>query len=46
MERFLATAPTNREVLVSLIERVELTEEKEVILHFRFRELEQKGCPL
>ena len=43
VERFLATAPTNREVLVSLIERVELTEEKEVILHFRFRELEQKG---
>ena len=43
VERFLAAAPTNREVLVSLIERVELTEEKEVILHFRFRELEQKG---
>ncbi len=43
VERFLATAPTNREVLVSLIERVELTEEKEVILRFRFRELEQKG---
>ena len=42
VERFLAAAPTNREVLVSLIERVELTEEKEVILHFRFRELEQK----
>ena len=43
VERFLATAPTNREVLVSLIERVELTEKKEVILRFRFRELEQKG---
>ena len=43
VERFLSTAPTNREVLVSLIERVELTEEKEVILRFRFRELEQKG---
>ena len=43
VERFLAAAPTNREVLVSLIERVELTEEKEVILRFRFRELEQKG---
>ena len=43
VERFLATAPTNREVLVSLIERVELTEEKEVILRFRFRELEQKA---
>ena len=43
VERFLATAPTNREVLVSLIERAELTEEKEVVLHFRFRELEQKG---
>lgn len=46
VERFLATAPASREVLISLIERVELTEEKEVILHFRFRELEQSGRPL
>ena len=43
VERFLTTAPTNREVLVSLLERVELTEEKEVILHFRFRELEKQA---
>ena len=43
VERFLAAAPTNREVLVSLIERVELTEEKEVILRFRVRKPEQKG---
>ena len=43
VERFLATAPTNREVLVSLLERVELTEEKEVVLHFRFRELEKQA---
>ena len=37
VERFLATALTSREVLVSLIERVELTEEKEIILRFRFQ---------
>lgn len=43
VERFLAAAPTNREVLVSLIERVELTQEKEVILRFRVRKPEQKG---
>ena len=40
VERFLATAPTNREVLVSLIERVELTEKKEIIIKFRFPEPE------
>ncbi|MCI6967352.1 recombinase family protein [bacterium] len=33
--RFLEKAFTNREVLVSLIERVELTEEKRVIIRFR-----------
>ena len=42
VERFLATALTSREVLVSLIERVELTEEKEIILRFRFQHPGQK----
>ncbi|BDF70112.1 resolvase [Oscillospiraceae bacterium] len=40
VSRFIDTASINRELLVSLIERVELTEEKEIILHFRFQELE------
>ncbi|HIX89821.1 MAG TPA: recombinase family protein [Candidatus Agathobaculum pullicola] len=40
VKRFLDAAPTSRELLVSLIERVELTEEKEILLTFRFHELE------
>ena len=40
VRQFLDTIFTSRELLVSLIERVELTEEKEVILQFRFRKLE------
>ena len=36
--RFLDTADVNRELLVSLIERVELTAEKRVLLRFRFPE--------
>ena len=40
VEQFLASVCTSRELLVSLIERVELTEEKQVIIRFRFRELE------
>ena len=40
MQRFIKTAGESRELLVSLIERVELTEEKELILQFRFRKLE------
>ena len=39
VERFLETASTNRELLVSLIERVELTEEKQIIIKFRFKQL-------
>lgn len=39
-EQFLDSAYTSREVLVSLIERVELTEEKQIIIQFRFREPE------
>ena len=40
VKQFLDSAFTSRELLVSLIERVELTEEKEIIIKFRFRELE------
>ena len=40
VQRFLDTADTNRELLVSLIERIELSEEKEIYIKFRFRELE------
>ena len=37
VEQFLETVPTNRELLVSLIERVELTADKQIIIRFRFR---------
>ncbi len=40
VERFLETASTNRELLVSLIERVELTADRQIIIKFRFREME------
>ncbi len=40
VEQFLETADHNRELLVSLIERVELTEDKQIIIHFRFRQTE------
>ena len=40
VKQFLDSALTSREVLVSLIERVELTEEKEIVIKFRFREPE------
>lgn len=40
VKQFLDSALTSRELLVSLIERVELTEEKDIIIKFRFRELE------
>ncbi len=40
VERFLETASTNRELLVSLIERVELTTDKQIIIKFRFEQLE------
>ena len=38
VKRFLETASANRELLVSLIERVELTEERQVIIKFRFNQ--------
>ena len=40
VQQFLDSAYTSRELLVSLIERVELTENKQIIIRFRFRELE------
>ena len=36
-ERFLETVSANRELLVSLIERVELTADKQIMLKFRFK---------
>ncbi len=41
VRRFIDTAETNRELLASLIERVELTEDKQIIIKFRFRALER-----
>ena len=40
VQQFLRCAFTSRELLVSLIERIELTESKEIIIRFRFREPE------
>ena len=40
VRQYLSSACTSRELLVTLIERVELTDDKQVIIHFRFRELE------
>ena len=40
VQRFLDSAFTSRELLISLIERVELTEDKQIIIKFRFREME------
>ncbi len=40
VQQFLDSAYTSRELLVGLIERVELTEDKQIIIKFRFRELE------
>ena len=40
VERFLETASTNRELLVSLIERVELTADKQIIIKFCFKQPE------
>ena len=40
VQRFITSAYANRELLVSLIEQIELTEDKQIIIKFRFRELE------
>lgn len=41
VHRFIETAGESRELLVSLIERVELTEDKKVIIKFRFAQLDE-----
>lgn len=41
VREFIDSAYASREVLVSLIERVELTEDKNIIIKFRFKELGQ-----
>jgi DNA invertase Pin-like site-specific DNA recombinase len=43
VQRFMDSAFASRELLVSLIERVELTEDKQIIIRFRFRQLEKAG---
>ena len=40
VQQYLSSACASRELLVSLIERVELTDDKQIIIKFRFRELE------
>ncbi len=40
VKQFLETAIENKELLVSLVERVEMNEEKELFIYFRFCELE------
>ena len=39
MQRFIDSAATNRELLFSLIERIELSEEKQIYIKFRFKQL-------
>ena len=41
VQRVIETAGESRELLVSLIERVELTEDKEIIIKFRFAQLDE-----
>ena len=41
VREFVGSAGTNRELLISLIERVELTEDKRIIIRFRFQELKK-----
>lgn len=43
VQRFVDSAFASRELLVSLIDRIELTEEKQVIIKFRFAELDEVG---
>ena len=43
VQRFMDSAFASRELLVSLIDRIELTEEKRVIIKFRFAELDEVG---
>jgi CRISPR/Cas system-associated endoribonuclease Cas2 len=43
VERFMQTKEYNKELLVSLIEKVELTEDKEIYIHFRFHQLDSNN---
>jgi len=43
IRKFVNTVDTNKELLVSLISRIELSEEKEVIIRFKFEELEEQS---
>jgi len=43
VQRFLDSVPANRELLFSLIERVELSEDKQIYIKFRFKQL-NSGC--
>jgi hypothetical protein len=40
VNRFLEAVEYSRELIVSLIEKIELTEDKELSIHFRFKELD------
>ena len=40
VQRFVESACASRELLVSLIERVELSEDKQIYIKFRFKQLE------
>ena len=40
VQRFMDSTCVNRELLVSLIERIELSEDKQIYIKFRFHELE------
>lgn len=40
VQRFLDSACTNRELLFSLIERIELSEDKQIYIKFRFKQLD------
>ena len=41
VRQFLETAGEKRELLASLIERVELTEEKQIIIYLRFAQVDE-----
>lgn len=40
-KRFIEGACRSREVLTGLVERIELTEDKQVLIFFRFRQLDE-----
>lgn len=40
VNRFLEAEECSRELIVSLIEKIEMTEDKELTIHFKFKELE------